>query len=587
MLYGYGQRNNLLFGFGGSASGFPSSLAYSANGPRLALGGAATAYPPTLAVQLPFAAQTVGDAFRIVVSSNLAFSTIVLDTSITLTGNAATDIAAINATLAAITTPAVSYIRCYCAGWSNVVLHGTAAAPSLTSAATANVDEFRLLAQPVTFSMPVYAVLEGADAAEFELVPSAPMPTASYTLRWIDNGYAQYSAPTDFGANNVYNVSIEATGINGAVATVAEAITVLQLDGVPDAFTFTGVSNATWNTAYSSNTITVAGVAAGVDFPGVWSGDGSYTKNGVAGLTAANFTFRLGDTFSIQETSGGADFVTRTGTLNLGGVIGSYIVSTPIPADPPGYTSAYHFIRANSLSDLFQDVAASTPVTADGQSVGFVNDRSGNGFHFSAAADNATRPNYRDSGGVKFIESDGFDAILRRLAASNMYSLMQGQGITFMAAARIAPSTAMTWFGEGRGSVDTPFFGFRGDATAGSGMTAFIRNDGNVSKVLTTDNLQAGAHNDTWKVYEWHCKPETLPSCSVQPFVNGVAGTKRTFTADGTMTVDRTAYGAIQRTAASGFANMDLAAAGLWPLLSGADLTDKRKWFGAQIGLSL
>jgi hypothetical protein len=58
MLYGYGQRNNLLFGFGGSASG---SLAYSANGPRLALGGAATAYPPTLAVQLPFAAQTVGD----------------------------------------------------------------------------------------------------------------------------------------------------------------------------------------------------------------------------------------------------------------------------------------------------------------------------------------------------------------------------------------------------------------------------------------------------------------------------------------------------------------------------------------------
>ena len=50
---------------------------------------------------------------------------------------------------------------------------------------------------------------------------------------------------------------------------------------------------------------------------------------------------------------------------------------------------------AGDLSTMFQDVAGTQPVTAVGQFVGKWLDKSGNGKHAVAAADNNTRPTYR------------------------------------------------------------------------------------------------------------------------------------------------------------------------------------------------
>jgi hypothetical protein len=66
----------------------------------------------------------------------------------------------------------------------------------------------------------------------------------------------------------------------------------------------------------------------------------------------------------------------------------------------------------SDLSTLFQDTAATSPVTADGQSVARVNDKSGNGRHLTQATA-GFRPLYKTSGGLSWLESDGVDDVLK------------------------------------------------------------------------------------------------------------------------------------------------------------------------------
>jgi hypothetical protein len=65
----------------------------------------------------------------------------------------------------------------------------------------------------------------------------------------------------------------------------------------------------------------------------------------------------------------------------------------------------------SDLSTLFQDRAGTQPVTAPGQSVGRILDRSGNGNH-SIAVNDAVRGTYQSSGGMHWIEMDGVDDLM-------------------------------------------------------------------------------------------------------------------------------------------------------------------------------
>jgi hypothetical protein len=60
------------------------------------------------------------------------------------------------------------------------------------------------------------------------------------------------------------------------------------------------------------------------------------------------------------------------------------------------------------LSTLFQDVAGTVPVTAAGQPVALMRDKSGNGNHASQPVASA-RPIYRTGGGLHWLEFDGVD----------------------------------------------------------------------------------------------------------------------------------------------------------------------------------
>lgn len=57
---------------------------------------------------------------------------------------------------------------------------------------------------------------------------------------------------------------------------------------------------------------------------------------------------------------------------------------------------------------LFQDSAGTTPVTADGQPVGYMEDLSGNGNHATQATA-ASKPIYRTDGTLHWLEFDGVD----------------------------------------------------------------------------------------------------------------------------------------------------------------------------------
>ena len=62
----------------------------------------------------------------------------------------------------------------------------------------------------------------------------------------------------------------------------------------------------------------------------------------------------------------------------------------------------------SDLTTLYQDSAGTTPVTADGDPVGLMLDKSGNDNHASQAT-SASRPVYRTDGVLHWLESDGID----------------------------------------------------------------------------------------------------------------------------------------------------------------------------------
>ena len=69
----------------------------------------------------------------------------------------------------------------------------------------------------------------------------------------------------------------------------------------------------------------------------------------------------------------------------------------------------------SDISTLFQDAAGTIPVTADGDPVGLMLDKSGNGNHASQSVSGA-RPVYRTDGVLHWLEFDGVDDVLTNMA---------------------------------------------------------------------------------------------------------------------------------------------------------------------------
>jgi hypothetical protein len=86
----------------------------------------------------------------------------------------------------------------------------------------------------------------------------------------------------------------------------------------------------------------------------------------------------------------------------------------PLSLYTGGYTGGYY--DPSDLSTLWQNSARTTPVTADGDPVWVIDDKSGTGNHL-AAFNSAARPVYRTSGGLHWLEFDGIDDRMLRSGA--------------------------------------------------------------------------------------------------------------------------------------------------------------------------
>lgn len=95
------------------------------------------------------------------------------------------------------------------------------------------------------------------------------------------------------------------------------------------------------------------------------------------------------------------------------GAIGKAIASAWSPADLPSLGAWYD---PSDLSTMFQDAAGTTPVTAAGQPVGLILDKSGNGHHASQSTSTA-RPLFQiDGSGKHYLAFDGVDDYLSTAA---------------------------------------------------------------------------------------------------------------------------------------------------------------------------
>lgn len=111
-------------------------------------------------------------------------------------------------------------------------------------------------------------------------------------------------------------------------------------------------------------------------------------------------------------------------------VVGSF---TPAVIFASGATGAWY--DPSDLSTLFQDTAGTNPVTASGQTVALMLDKSGAGWHVQQATA-ASRPVFQESGGLRWLDYDGVNDRLQPPSARSPLA----QPLTMWSAARLNTS---------------------------------------------------------------------------------------------------------------------------------------------------
>lgn len=132
-------------------------------------------------------------------------------------------------------------------------------------------------------------------------------------------------------------------------------------------------------------------------------------------------------------------------------------------------------INPADTSKLWQTITATTAVTTDGDVVGTAQDSSGNAFDLTATANDTTRPLYKTSGGLSWLEFDGTNDVLRRVANLGLYS---GGAMTLEIAYKQTSSQQTSLVAEGNSGLGNPYYDpFRHNTGSPVNITATIRDD--------------------------------------------------------------------------------------------------------------
>lgn len=356
------------------------------------------------------------------------------------------------------------------------------------------------------------------------------------------------------------------------------------VDETPAAFSLTDVSGATLSTAYESNAVTLSGFNQPV---AISVTGGQYAIDSGAGFgayTSSDGTAYPGDQVKVKQTSSGSNSTATNAVLTVGGVSDTFTVTTEAAAVSLPASGLILRLDADDLTTLFQTVDGSTTaVAADGDPVGYWGDKSGNGFHLSAAGNDTTRPTYKANSGLPYINFDGANDILRRLAALGLWS---AGACTVIVALRSTNATQATSnlgiFMAGSNSSNNPVYELGSVGGASDDIGVFFRDDANASiTVLANQTVVATGLDANDSVITF-----TDDGANLIAYDDGTAGPTRTYSRSGhTLTLNRFAIGGWQRGAASSWLAMRVYAVAAWNrVLNSAERAQALSYMGSKQG---
>jgi hypothetical protein len=312
-----------------------------------------------------------------------------------------------------------------------------------------------------------YAATGGIGAITFA-VASGALPSG--VVLDSATGVLDYSGATTVGT---YTWEIIGTDSLGAVsAPLADGCTI----DVP-AMALSGTFAAGTNfRAYQSDIL-------------ITGGGGSYSLHGGTGVSSGSLPTGL--SLSIVTVSG-SDYLRLSGTCSADA---SYTFTVSVDSLTSNATSAQTvavawspvalfqssqrgaYYDVSDISTLFQDSAGTVPVTAAGDPVGKMLDKSGNGYHVKQSNSTAQRPTYRiDGAGNPYLEFGGSHVLYGPAGNNNALrtsSFLTGAACQFSTGSpnqgvltkSFAGGAAGRWFGVMRNALSQLYAGFDKDGT--------------------------------------------------------------------------------------------------------------------------
>jgi len=198
-------------------------------------------------------------------------------------------------------------------------------------------------------------------------------------------------------------------------------------------------------------------------------------------------------------------------------------------------------------ANLYQSNAGSgARPAADGDYVGFWQDKSANAFNLSSLADDTTRGQWYSNGGQPYVNFDGTSQFLRRLSDLGLYSSVNGYSV-FVAVRGVAGQSSKYLIQQANGSDAGTIFAPIYTQTANY-LGLFYRNSASLT-VLQQTQLSANAFDGTDRVVG---VSDDNTGASVIGYTDGAASSNKTYTRQA-LTLDRFGLGCFYRTSPSSY----------------------------------
>lgn len=231
---------------------------------------------------------------------------------------------------------------------------------------------------------------------------------------------------------------------------------------------------------------------------------------------------------------------------------------------------------------LFQSIAGTTAASANSDVVGYLPDLSGNAKHYTAEADNTTRPALQGVGTHPAIRFDGSNDLLQRTESLGL--LAAGAYTIAIALKSNSPSVDARLFDEGNSaSNNTLFIPIQAANPTATSSNALYRNDAGTQLVNPSSVTNANVFNNTDKVVV-----VTDDGVNIRTYVNGVTGAATTWTPSGVFTLNRSAIGGLLRASTGNWFPFDFyGMVAVKRVITPYERTDLTKYMGRLAGLSL